>query len=92
MELLSMAKTVKAKKNIRAKTAVCKCLLCDRDADPRRRGLCSYHYHQFDSEKRKLPANKQGRFDDDQVRAGNILESRRGNKPKQPNPFAVVAT
>ena len=83
-----MAKTVKAKKNIVAKTAECKCLLCEREADPRRRGLCGFHYHQFDNEKRKQPERKQKAFDAEQVRAGRILESRQGNKPKSPNPFA----
>lgn len=90
-ELLEMAKTAKAKKNIKAKTAECTCLLCDRPADPKRRGLCSFHYHQFDNAKRKLPKKKQADFDREQVRAGRILESRKGNQPKSPNPFAATA-
>lgn len=87
LEILDMAKTAKAKKNIREKTSVCKCLICESQSNPRRRGLCDLHYHQFDNAKRKLPKRKQEDFDRDQVRAGRILKSRRGNQAKSPNPF-----
>ena len=90
-ELLEMAKTVRAKKLVKRKTAVCKCLQCDEAAATGRRGLCTYHYNQFDNEMRKLPPKKRKAFEVMQVSKGAILESRRGKAPRSPNPFSAAA-
>lgn len=91
-ELLEMAGTERAKARVKAKTKAQKCLMCDRDAVEGMRGLCVTHYNQFRVAKRKYPAGKkQAAFDAEQVRAGRILESRRGRHPVTPNPFEATA-
>lgn len=89
-ELLDMAKTVRAKKLVKQKAKQCKCLQCDAEAVPGRRGLCQYHYNQFDNQIRKLSPKKRKAFDCEQVAKGMIFESRRGKAPRSPNPFAII--
>lgn len=84
-----MTKTVRAKRLVKRKTQACKCLQCDALAVRGRRGLCQYHYNQFDNELRKVPAKKRKAFDIEQVSKGKILESRRGKTPRSPNPFST---
>lgn len=86
-ELLEMAGTTRAKLRVKAKTKVQKCLLCDDDAVDGKRGLCAKHYNQFVVARRKLAGKKRSAFDAEQVRAGRILEPRRGRHPSEPNPF-----
>lgn len=91
-ELLEMAGTERAKARIRAKTKTQKCLICENEAIDGMRGLCLRHYNQFRVAKRKLPkGKKQDAFDAQQVRAGMILEPRRGRHPVTPNPFEATA-
>ncbi len=91
-ELLEMTKTVRAKRLVKKKTKACKCLLCDQPSASGRRGLCQYHYNQYDNEIRKLPPKKRKSFEVLQVSTGRILESRRGKTPRSPNPFAIEGT
>ena len=89
-ECLDMVKTVRARKAVKLKACKDKCLLCEESAASGRRGLCDYHYMQFDTEKRKQPVRKRVAFDMAQVQAGRILASRRGKTPRSPNPFAAA--
>jgi hypothetical protein len=88
VELLDMVRGTKAKRAVKLKAGERKCLQCDCAAAIGRRGLCEYHYNQFDTEKRKrLTKKARDKFDVDQVAAGNIFGSRRGKPPRSPNPF-----
>jgi hypothetical protein len=92
-ELLDMARTTRAKQQVKVKAKACKCLQCDKPAARGRRGLCQYHFNQFDNEKRKRPTKKlRDKFDRDEVAAGKVFESRRGRQPMSPNPFASSAS
>jgi hypothetical protein len=75
---------------VKLKAGQKKCLLCECVAESNRRGLCGYHYNQFDTEKRKLPAKKRVAFDLEKVQAGMILAPRPGKTPRSPNPFAAA--
>jgi hypothetical protein len=91
VELLDMVKGTKAKRAVRLKAGEQKCLQCDCAAAIGRRGLCEYHYNQFDTEKRKrVTKAKREAFDSEQVKLGRIFGSRRGKPPRSPNPFVTA--
>lgn len=102
LEMLAMVHGRKAKVKTKEKALAQKCLHCEQDAVPGYRGLCKYHYSQFDND-REIHAKAVGRgnakkiadakkaFDDKQVEAGNILPARRGRRPRTDSPFRTVA-
>lgn len=91
VELLDMVKGTKAKRVLKLKAGQQKCLQCDCAAAIGRRGLCEYHYNQFDTEKRKrVTKAKREAFDAEQVKFGRIFSSRRGKPPRSPNPFMAA--
>lgn len=82
---------------LQKKLASGQCLQCECAASKQHRGLCKYHYDQFYSAKVsiKLPTKRatdkaRDEFDANAVAANQILPSRRGNRPRTPNPFRIV--
>lgn len=82
---------------IEVKKTACQCLQCDQRADPKRRGLCKYHYDQFyrtkiaikkPTKKKTLAARKE--FDDEAVAQRQILKANPGRRERSPNPYKLI--
>lgn len=95
-----MVRSRKRKKSLAQKIATGECIQCEHKADGDR-GLCAYHTGQFKYAKNKAAeglkvaakiAAAKELFDDEQVKAGRILPSRKGKHSKRTeNPFIQTA-
>jgi hypothetical protein len=70
------------------------CLICGSD-DVKSRGLCDVHYRRFNAKQKKI-ASEQGeaaseKFEADCLADGWILPKTKGGRPKDADPFDVIA-
>lgn len=59
------------------------CLICGEITDPMRRGLCTTHYQQFVTVRRKQPKELRAKFEEFLIKKGHLL-------PKQSRSFKTV--
>ncbi len=57
-----------------------KCILCEKPAETRTRGLCRMHHGRFISSLKKLHPDKHSAFESLLIEQGKLLPSRRGQK------------
>lgn len=90
---LAMAETTAKRtiaKEVEAKVAQCKCLVCGNEANGNR-GLCVSHHLQFYRALNELPKRDRPAFEEEQIREGRILGAGQIKRLKRPNPFKSEA-
>lgn len=73
------------RKRVEERLAAGLCLHCDDEAT--RLGCCVRHYHQFRTAWLKVGPDERAVFRAQQIREGNIAESRQGQRTDIKNPF-----
>lgn len=80
----------KTKGRVKKKDTECKCLICDAERTPGRRGLCLFHWNQFTYRRSLRKRGKERRdYEMKLQHLGKLLESVRGKHSKRVSEFDV---